>query len=51
MRLRRNSTKPVGCSVNKDGAIALTHKYTLCVCRSESSGWVEARDGFTVCSW
>jgi len=53
MRLAKNSSQPVACSSTYDGAIALTHVYTLCVCKGNpvSSSWLEASDGVTTCSW
>lgn len=51
MRLAKNSAQPRACSSTDDGAIALTHVYTLCVCNGSSSSWVQAKDGSTACSW
>jgi hypothetical protein len=51
MRLAKNSSQPVACSSTNDGAIALTHLYTLCVCKGGSTSWVQASDGATSCSW
>lgn len=51
MRLAKNSAEPVSCSGNNDGAIALTHGYTLCICRGGSSSWVKANDGVNACKW
>lgn len=51
MRLVKNSAQPAACSASNDGAIALTHVYTLCICKSNSSSWVKASDGLTACKW
>lgn len=51
MRLAKYSAQPVACSATNDGAIALTHVYTLCVCKGGSTVWVNASDGSTACSW
>lgn len=49
MRLARNSSAPYTCSGTYDGAIALTHIYTMCACNGTS--WVQTSDGTTACSW
>jgi hypothetical protein len=51
MRLAKNSSQPVACSSTNDGAIALTHVYTLCICNGGSTNWVQSKDGLTACSW
>ena len=51
MRLAKNSSQPVACSSTHDGQIALTHNYTLCICKGGSSSWVQSKDGSTACSW
>jgi hypothetical protein len=51
MRLATNLSSPVACSPTNTGAIALTHRYTLCVCNGGSMQWVQAQDGLTACSW
>jgi hypothetical protein len=50
-RLKKYSAQPVACSATYDGAIALTHVYTLCICNGGSSSWVQSKDGSTACSW
>jgi hypothetical protein len=50
-RLAKNSSQPVACSSANDGAVALTHVYTLCICNGGSSSWVQSKDGSTACSW
>jgi hypothetical protein len=50
MRLAKNSSQPAACSATNDGAIALNHGYTLCVCKS-GTGWVTASNGSTSCTW
>jgi predicted nucleic acid-binding Zn-ribbon protein len=51
-RLKKYSSQPdVGCSLASDGAIALTSRYTLCVCKGEILDWVETSDGSTSCTW
>ena len=50
-RLAKNSSQPTGCSSTNDGAIALTHVYTLCICKGGSTSWVQSKDGTTACSW
>jgi len=51
MRLAKNSAQPVACSSANDGAVAVTHVYTLCLCNGGSSIWVQSKDGSTACSW
>lgn len=51
MRLAKNSSAPFACASAKDGAIALTSLYTLCVCKGGTSAWVKTADGATACSW
>lgn len=48
--IKKYSAAPATCSASIDGAIALTHVYTLCVCKS-GTGWVTAATGSTTCSW
>ena len=51
VRLAKYSSQPAACSATNDGAIALTHLYTLCVCNGGSTSWVRETDGVTACSW
>jgi len=51
LRLAKNSSQPVACSSTSDGAIALTHLYTLCICKGGSTSWVQESNGTTACSW
>lgn len=51
LRLAKNTTAPATCSGVNDGAIALSSKHTLCICKGASSSWVEAWDGATSCTW
>ena len=51
MRLAKNNAQPVACAAANDGALALTHVYTLCICKGGSTAWVKASDGSTACSW
>jgi hypothetical protein len=51
MRLAKNTAQPVACSSTNDGAVALTHVYTLCICKGSSTSWVQSKDGTTACSW
>jgi len=48
--LRKNSSQPYACITIYDGAIALTNKYTTCVCKN-GTGWVLTSDGTTACTW
>jgi hypothetical protein len=50
-RLAKNSAQPFACDATHDGAIALTHVYTFCVCNGGSTSWVRTSDGTTACSW
>jgi hypothetical protein len=50
-RLAKNSSQPAACSATNDGAIALTHVYTLCICNGGSTSWIQSKDGSTACSW
>ena len=50
-RLAKNTSQPVACSATNDGAIALTHLYTLCICNGGSTSWVQESNGTTSCSW
>ena len=50
MHLKKYSAAPATCSASTDGDIALTHIYTLCVCKS-GTGWVTASTGSTSCTW
>lgn len=49
MKLAKNSGAPHTCNATFDGAIALTHVYTMCACNGSS--WVKTSDGTTACSW
>jgi hypothetical protein len=51
MRLAKNSSPPAECSPANDGAIALTHAHTLCICDGGAKAWVQSKDGTTACSW
>ncbi len=51
IRLAKNYVAPVTCNANYDGRIALTSKYTTCVCRGGSADWVQTSDGATACLW
>ncbi len=48
-RLKKYTTEPTVCDVSKDGSIALTSHYKLCVCNGSS--WVETSDGTSGCAW
>lgn len=50
-RLAKYSSAPFACTSGIDGALALTHVYTLCLCNGGSSAWVQSKDGTTACSW
>jgi hypothetical protein len=50
-RLAKNSAAPFSCDSTHDGAIALTHVYTLCICNGGTPAWVQSADGTTSCSW
>lgn len=51
MKLAKNSAQPYACDASKDAAIALTAKYTTCVCNGGTSTWVSTTDGTTACTW
>lgn len=51
MRLGKNASQPAACAATNDGAIALNHIYTLCICKGSASTWVTASDGATSCAW
>ncbi len=51
LRLAKNSAQPAACSATNDGALALSHVYTLCICKGGSTSWVQSKDGTTACSW
>jgi hypothetical protein len=51
MRLSKNNAQPAACGSGNDGAIALSHVYTLCICKGGTSSWVQSKDGITACSW
>lgn len=48
-RLSVYQAEPYGCNQARNGAIALTSKYTLCVCKLNL--WVETSNGTTACVW
>ena len=50
-RLAKYSSQPATCSSTIDGAIALTHVYSLCVCEGGAAAWYSAFDGTSACSW
>ena len=50
-RLKKYSSEPDTCNVDRDGAIALTSQYTLCACKGSSGTWVNTSDGSSSCSW
>jgi hypothetical protein len=51
MRLAANASQPAACAAGNDGAVALTHVYTICVCNGGATSWVKASDGSTACGW
>ena len=51
IRLAINTAQPAACTSTIDRQIALTHIYTLCVCKGASTSWVLMKDGTTACSW
>jgi hypothetical protein len=51
VRLAKNSSQPIACSATNDGAVALTHVYTVCLCKGGTTSWVQSKDGSTACSW
>ncbi len=50
VNLPKNSSQPYACDATRDGDIALTNKYTTCVCKN-GTGWVLTADGTTACTW
>lgn len=59
LRLQANVAAPGSdsghdCVKDRDGAIARTSKYTLCICKAPAAGtaaWVSVVDGSTSCVW
>ena len=49
LKLAKNTSAPSLCDASKDGSIALTSNYRLCVCNGTQ--WVFTSDGTTGCSW
>lgn len=49
-RLTPGDSPPSTCDAGRDGMLAATSFYTICICKS-GSGWVAASDGSTACSW
>lgn len=50
MKMEKYSAAPVTCDSDRDSAIALTSKYTICICKN-GTGWVQSSDGTTACTW
>jgi hypothetical protein len=50
LRVARSSSDPVTCNATYDGALAVTSKYTTCICKN-GTGWVSTTDGSTACVW
>lgn len=48
-KLEKYSSQPFACDAAHDGTIALTSRYTMCVCKV--SGWVLTADGTSACVW
>ena len=51
MRLLKNASAPFSCIAAKDGSLALTSQYTMCVCNGGTGAWVQTANGSTGCSW
>lgn len=51
LSLVRLDGPPVACSADRDGALALTSAYALCVCKGEAAAWVKQTDTATACDW
>jgi hypothetical protein len=50
MKLKKNSAQPYACDAAHDAAVAVTNKYTTCICKN-GTGWVLTADGTTGCTW
>lgn len=50
LQLKRYGAPPNACTEAFGGAVALSERFTLCVCRP-GAGWVSAADGVTACGW
>ena len=50
-RLVPYSSEPVQCTLEVDGAIALSSTYTLCTCKAALLKWITTSDGTTDCAW
>lgn len=48
-RLAKYAAQPLACDPTHDGTIALTNKYTMCVCKM--AVWVQTSDGLSACLW
>lgn len=51
MALAKNGGQPFACAADKDGVIALTSQYTMCVCKGGDANWVQTSNGSSNCSW
>lgn len=51
VRLSVVSAAPAACSPQIDATIALTSRYTLCVCNGSTTTWVQTSDGTSACVW
>ncbi len=53
MRMTKNSSEPYSCDATHDSALAVTSKYTMCICNGSQSSpaWVKTIDGITPCGW
>ena len=49
--LQQFSSRPFNCSVSSDGVLAMTTRYTMCVCKGSAGTWVSVNDGSTACVW
>ena len=49
-KLVASASEPHACSASSDGVLALTAKYTTCVCRN-GVGWVSTVNGTDACMW
>lgn len=48
IKLRKNASAPIACSVSYDGSIALTSARRMCVC--DGTSWTEVNSA-TACTW
>ena len=50
LRLVKSSSEPFSCNSQRDGALAVTSGYSICICKS-GTGWVSTNNGKSACVW